>query len=121
MFRYVSMFTLEGLCLGVCELVDGMLTRQFHQTQQHIKALEPLLEASGGTMKMSGWDGAAEFWAESAEDFVGFMKGVYGAKELVGKSLSRYLGGSRMSRCLPSEHCVPRNYIFRASLVYGGG
>jgi hypothetical protein len=36
-------------------------------------------------MKMSGWDGAAEFWAESAEDFVGFMKGVYGAKELVGK------------------------------------
>jgi hypothetical protein len=37
-------------------------------------------------MKMSGWDGAAEFWAESAEDFVGFMKGVYGAKELVGMS-----------------------------------
>jgi hypothetical protein len=53
-------------------------------------------------MKMSGWDGAAEFWGESAEDFVGFMKGVYGAKELVGKStLSRFLGGSRVSRCLP--------------------
>jgi hypothetical protein len=37
-------------------------------------------------MKMVNWDGAAEFWAETAEDFVGFMRGVYGAKELVGKS-----------------------------------
>jgi hypothetical protein len=59
---------------------------QFHQTRQHVKALEPLLEASGGTMKMLKWDGAAEFWAETAEDFVGFMMGVYGAKELVGES-----------------------------------
>jgi hypothetical protein len=42
-------------------------------------------------MRMVRWDGAAEFWAESAEDFVAFMKGVYGAKELVGKSLGVFL------------------------------
>jgi hypothetical protein len=35
---------------------------------------------------MVSWDGVAEFWAETAEDFVAFMKGVYGAKNLVGKS-----------------------------------
>jgi hypothetical protein len=39
-------------------------------------------------MRMVSWDGAAEFWAETAEDFVAFMKGVYSAKNLVGMSLS---------------------------------
>jgi hypothetical protein len=51
-------------------------------------------------MKMMNWDGAAEFWAETAEDFVGFMRGVYGAKELVGKSsLFRFGEALQPSEC----------------------
>jgi hypothetical protein len=42
-------------------------------------------------MRMVSWDGAAEFWAETAEDFVAFMKGVYGAKNLVGMSLINWV------------------------------
>jgi hypothetical protein len=63
-----------------------MLTwvQQFHQTQEHIEKLEPLLLASKGTMQISRWNGAAEFLAERAEDFVEFMKCVYGAGQLVG-------------------------------------
>jgi hypothetical protein len=63
-----------------------MLTwvQQFHQTQEHIEKLEPLLQASKGTMQISRWNGAAEFLAERAEDFVEFMKCVYGADQLVG-------------------------------------
>lgn len=58
---------------------------QFHQEQRHIDALLPLMEASGGTMKMVEWDGAAEFHAESAEKFTCFMKSVYASKRLVGE------------------------------------
>ncbi|KAF2827590.1 hypothetical protein CC86DRAFT_369685, partial [Ophiobolus disseminans] len=58
---------------------------QFHQEQTHKDALKPLLEASGGSMQMVEWDGAAEFWAESAEGFVQFMGSVYGSSHLVGK------------------------------------
>jgi hypothetical protein len=59
---------------------------QFHQEKQHVNAMQELLEASGGTMKMAKWDGAAEFWARTLGDFVGFMREVYGSKTLVGKS-----------------------------------
>jgi hypothetical protein len=45
------------------------------------------MEASGGTMRMVEWDGAAEFHAESAEKFTAFMKSVYGSKQLVGMYL----------------------------------
>jgi hypothetical protein len=58
---------------------------QFHQEQEHIDALQPLMEASGGTMRMVEWDGAAEFHAESAEKFIEFMKSVYASKKLVGR------------------------------------
>ncbi|KAH8727193.1 hypothetical protein GQ44DRAFT_130319 [Phaeosphaeriaceae sp. PMI808] len=57
---------------------------QFHQEQKHRDALAPLLGASGGSMVMSPYDGAAEFHAESAGKFVEFMKSVYASKHLVG-------------------------------------
>jgi hypothetical protein len=61
-----------------------MWVQQFHQTERHVEKLEPLLQASKGTMRIAKWDGAAEFWAERAEDFVEFMECVYGAEQLVG-------------------------------------
>ncbi|KAH3948013.1 hypothetical protein HBH53_108430 [Parastagonospora nodorum] len=64
--------------------VDLVRYVQFHQEQQHITALLPLMEASGGSMKMVGWDGAAEFHARSAEAFVRYMKSVYASDKLVG-------------------------------------
>jgi hypothetical protein len=39
-------------------------------------------------MQFVEWDGAAEFWAESAEKFTEFMMGVYGSSHLVGESFS---------------------------------
>ncbi|KAH9879860.1 hypothetical protein J1614_001884 [Plenodomus biglobosus] len=62
------------------------LTRyvQFHQEAQHKSAIEPLLEASMGSMQIAPYDGCAEFHAESAEHFVSFMKGVYASAHLVG-------------------------------------
>ncbi|KAL5121165.1 hypothetical protein ACEQ8H_001017 [Pleosporales sp. CAS-2024a] len=57
---------------------------QFHQEQQHIDALCPLLKASGGTMKMVEWDGAAEFHAETPEKFTAYMLSVYASPKLVG-------------------------------------
>ncbi|KAI8939337.1 hypothetical protein NX059_003128 [Plenodomus lindquistii] len=57
---------------------------QFHQEPQHKAALEPLFEASAGSMQSAPYDGCAEFHAESAEHFVGFMKGVYASAHLVG-------------------------------------
>ncbi|CBX98198.1 hypothetical protein LEMA_P096070.1 [Plenodomus lingam JN3] len=64
------------------------LTRyvQFHQEDQHKIALEPLLEASIGSMQIAPYDGCAEFHAESAEHFVSFMKGVYASAHLVEKT-----------------------------------
>lgn len=59
---------------------------QFHQEQKHKEALAPLLEAAGESMTFVEWDGAAEFWAESAEKFTEFMKSVYASSHLVGKS-----------------------------------
>jgi hypothetical protein len=61
---------------------------QFHQEKQHVEAMAPLLEASGGSMTIAPYDGAAEFHAESAEAFVRFMKHVYGSSHLVGKQSS---------------------------------
>jgi hypothetical protein len=92
-----------------------MLTRvqQFHQTQEHIKKLEPLLQASNGTMQISKWNGAAEFLAERAEDFVEFMKCVYGADQLGGMfhdflfySSWSFLSLSCDSGIQADEHCV---------------
>jgi len=68
--------------------VDLVRYVQFHQEQKHKDALKPLLEASGGSMRFVEWDGAAEFWAESAEKFVGFMGSVYGSGHLVGTFVS---------------------------------
>lgn len=63
---------------------------QFHQEAQHKLAMQPLLEASGGSMQIAPYDGCAEFHAESAEKFVEFMKSVYAASHLVGESWFRY-------------------------------
>lgn len=67
--------------------VDLVRYVQFHQEQRHKDSLSDLIEASGGTMQFVKWDGAAEFWAESAEKFTAFMKSVYGSSHLVGKLL----------------------------------
>ncbi|KAF1946625.1 hypothetical protein EJ02DRAFT_493745 [Clathrospora elynae] len=56
---------------------------QFHQEFQHKVSIEPLLEASGGTMQIAPYDGCAEFHAESVEKFVGFMKNVYASSHLL--------------------------------------
>jgi hypothetical protein len=47
--------------------------------------MEPLLQASGGTMQIIPYDGCAEFHAKSAQDFVTFMTSVYKSDHLVGK------------------------------------
>jgi hypothetical protein len=65
--------------------VDFVRYVQFHQEQRHKDSLADLIEASGGSMQSVEWDGAAEFWAESAEKFTEFMKSVYGSSHLVGK------------------------------------
>lgn len=65
--------------------VDLVRYVQFHQEKKDVDAMEDLLEASGGSMKMVQYDGAAEFWAESPEKFTKFIKGVYASSHLVGK------------------------------------
>lgn len=64
--------------------VDLVRYVQFHQEAQHKIDIQPLLEASGGTMQIAPYDGCAEFHAESAEKFITFMKNVYGSPQLVG-------------------------------------
>lgn len=65
--------------------VDLVRYVQFHQEKKDVESMAELLKASGGSMTMLGYDGAAEFWAESPERFTAFMKSVYGSKHLVGK------------------------------------
>ena len=40
-------------------------------------------------MQIVPWDGCAEFYAESAEKFVAFMKSVYASSHLVGMYFPR--------------------------------
>lgn len=53
---------------------------------KHREEMQPLLEASMGTMKLVPWDGCAEFHARNAVDFTNFMKNIYDSPHLVGKS-----------------------------------
>jgi hypothetical protein len=57
---------------------------QFHQEQKDKDALAPLLKASGGSMTLMPYDGAAEFYAESAEKFTKFFLEVYASPHIVG-------------------------------------
>jgi hypothetical protein len=68
---------------GIAKLVTNYLypRLQFHQEQQHIDALAPLLV---GNTRIVRWDGAAEFWTESAEKFVQFMQKLYASDKIVG-------------------------------------
>lgn len=57
---------------------------QFHQEQKDKDALASLLAASGGSMTLMPYDGAAEFYAESAEKFTKFFLEVYASPHIVG-------------------------------------
>ncbi|KAH7095250.1 hypothetical protein FB567DRAFT_24062 [Paraphoma chrysanthemicola] len=83
---------------------------QFHQEKQHIEAMAPLLEASGGSMTIAPYEGAAEFHAESAEAFVRFMKNVYGSKHLVGC-------GTRFVDLIKGYHVM----VGYDNLIFGAG
>jgi hypothetical protein len=52
---------------------------------KHREEIQPLLEASMGTMQLVPWDACAEFHAKSATDFTNFMKNVYTSDNLVGE------------------------------------
>jgi hypothetical protein len=47
-------------------------------------------------MQFVEWNGAAEFWAESADKFTEFMMGVYGSSHLVGESSRMFRSCTRM-------------------------
>ncbi|KAF2741771.1 hypothetical protein M011DRAFT_413880 [Sporormia fimetaria CBS 119925] len=63
-----------------------LLTRytQLHMDKASRDALEPLFEAGGGLMHPMNYDGAAEFYARSAEDFTTFIKNVWASDNLTG-------------------------------------
>ncbi|KAF2031831.1 hypothetical protein EK21DRAFT_87656 [Setomelanomma holmii] len=83
---------------------------QFHQERKDIEAMAPLLEASGGTMSIALYDGAAEFHARSAEAFVRFVKNVYGSSHLVGC-------GTRFVDLVKGYHVM----VGYDNLIYGAG
>jgi hypothetical protein len=46
--------------------------------------IQPLRDISAGTMELLPFDACAEFVAKSAEEFMNFMKEVYGSSHLIG-------------------------------------
>ncbi|XPS68443.1 hypothetical protein M3J09_000731 [Ascochyta lentis] len=89
---------------------------QFHQDAKHVNDLQPLLEASGGSMHIMPYDGCAEFHAKSAEDFTAFMKSVWTSDNLVGC-------GKRFADTTQGYHVMVGydNLIFGSAIPITGG
>lgn len=55
---------------------------QFHQEPKHVEQMKQLLEATGGNMQILPYDGCAEVYSRSAEDFIAFMRDVSWSERL---------------------------------------
>lgn len=56
----------------------------FHQEPKHVEQIKQLLDATGGEMQILPYDGYAESYSRSAEEFIAFMWDVQTSERIIG-------------------------------------